>query len=60
MIITAGNKKVLLYAEAGANELLRLRIEEETAPGCLPKRLVDVVIKKDELELAIKNAEPLI
>lgn len=58
MIISAGNKKVHIYSEASS--LLRLRVEEDTAPGCLPKRLVDIVIRKDELELAIKNAEPLI
>lgn len=58
MIISAGNKKVRIYSEG--QTLLRVRVEEDTAPGCLPKRLVDIVIKKDELELAIKNAEPMI
>lgn len=60
MIISAGNKKVLIFKEGEGLERLRLRVEEEALPGHLPKRLVDVVIKKDELELAIKNAEPLI
>ncbi len=59
MAITAGNKKLHIYS-AGAETMLRLRVEEETAPGCLPKRLLDLIVAKDELERAIKNAEPLI
>ena len=50
-MIACGNVKLLILPESESH--VRLRVEQEMPPGHLPKRLVDLVIKKGDLAAEI-------
>ena len=57
-MIDCGSLKLILTPESSSH--VRLRVEQDQPPGHLPKRITDLVIRKDELarelaDLGIKS-----